>query len=182
MQIDGKDNNINGGKELDETKENPSSTLPFPAKEGEISLLKLLPYNTIGIFLVACIMKYDHVITLFEYGALLLKDRMELVYTFIAFVALLTVVYFVRRVLQQRWEAEKVSAGEREVLVDLYLQTKGEQWNKNKNWMSNLPIREWYGVKIENEGKNKGRIRKLILPHNNLEGKASPFHISKIII
>lgn len=62
----------------------------------------------------------------------------------------------------------------REYLVKLYHDTDGNNWYNNTNWLSDLPIDEWYGVYngsdniyyiVLNENKLKGRV--------NLQGCSS---------
>ncbi|MGE5500272.1 MAG: T9SS type A sorting domain-containing protein [Syntrophothermus sp.] len=36
-------------------------------------------------------------------------------------------------------------------LLDLYRSAKGENWKNKTNWKSNLPVGQWYGVKVENQ-------------------------------
>ena len=40
--------------------------------------------------------------------------------------------------------------GDRAALVALYNATDGVNWKRNKNWLSDLPIGEWYGVVTDN--------------------------------
>ncbi len=51
-------------------------------------------------------------------------------------------------------------------LVALYNSTDGVNWKDNTNWLSEKPFSEWYGVT-----ENEGRIVKLDLSHNYLEGE-----------
>ena len=41
---------------------------------------------------------------------------------------------------------------DREALVALYNATDGENWGNSVNWLSDLPLGEWYGV-ITNEDR-----------------------------
>jgi Leucine-rich repeat (LRR) protein len=60
-------------------------------------------------------------------------------------------------------------------LVTLYNATGGTSWTNNKNWLSNMPISEWYGVTVGTNG-SKGALNdttsviKLELSGNNLSG------------
>jgi Leucine-rich repeat (LRR) protein len=60
-------------------------------------------------------------------------------------------------------------------LITLYNSTGGSSWTNNTNWLSNLPISEWYGVTVGSNG-SKGSLNdttsviKLILSGNNLTG------------
>jgi hypothetical protein len=55
---------------------------------------------------------------------------------------------------------------DREALLLLYNDTNGNNWVKNTNWGSTKPISEWHGVKVN----RNGRVYKLILPRNNMNG------------
>ncbi|HEX5154329.1 MAG TPA: T9SS type A sorting domain-containing protein [Parafilimonas sp.] len=50
-------------------------------------------------------------------------------------------------------------------LVDFYNSTDGPNWKKNNNWLSALPVKNWYGVKVTG-----GRVTSLILTLNKLSG------------
>ena len=39
-----------------------------------------------------------------------------------------------------------ISTSDRDVLEDLYNATGGENWNRNDNWVTDVPIQFWYGV------------------------------------
>ena len=58
------------------------------------------------------------------------------------------------------------TATDREVLVRLYEATEGSNWVKNENWLTDVPLEEWYGVKTDSEG----RVINLFLIDNNLNG------------
>ena len=47
----------------------------------------------------------------------------------------------------------------------LYNAAGGFNWIKKRNWLSEEPLGEWYGVTVQN-----GRVTDLILPGNNLAG------------
>ena len=51
-------------------------------------------------------------------------------------------------------------------LVALYNATDGPNWTNNTNWMSDVPIGEWYGVETDEDG----RVTELDLGDNNLAG------------
>ena len=59
------------------------------------------------------------------------------------------------------------SLEDRLALVDLYNATNGANWQRNDNWLSEQPIRDWYGVTTE-EG---GRVKGLYLSDNQLTGE-----------
>src|SRR6478609_8734016 len=50
-------------------------------------------------------------------------------------------------------------------LVDFYNSTDGLHWKKNNNWLSALPVKNWYGVKVTGD-----RVTSLILNFNKLTG------------
>ena len=58
------------------------------------------------------------------------------------------------------------AATDKEVLVRLYEATEGSNWVKNENWLTDVPLEEWYGVKTDSEG----RVINLFLIDNNLNG------------
>lgn len=41
---------------------------------------------------------------------------------------------------------------EREILIAFYKATDGDNWTNNKNWCSDKPLGEWYGVTTDDEG------------------------------
>ena len=61
-------------------------------------------------------------------------------------------------------EADEIMR-ERQALMDLYNSTDGANWKNNKNWGSDKPLSEWYGV-----GTNRGHVRYLSLNDNGLKG------------
>ena len=67
-------------------------------------------------------------------------------------------------------EATKVAADailvDREALVALYNLTNGDNWTRNKNWLSDAALGEWYGVETNAEG----RVIGLNLWKNQLSG------------
>ncbi|MCY4530132.1 MAG: hypothetical protein OXD46_14005 [Chloroflexi bacterium] len=63
--------------------------------------------------------------------------------------------------------APEDSLEDREVLVQLYNALDGENWNINANWLTELPIRQWYGVTND----ASGRVNGLSLDGNELTGE-----------
>ena len=61
---------------------------------------------------------------------------------------------------------EAVIAKEREVLIEFYKATGGDNWKDNTNWCSDKPVGEWYGV----ETNAKGQVYYLKMFRNNLSG------------
>ena len=55
---------------------------------------------------------------------------------------------------------------DRQVLVELYNSTGGDNWVNNENWLSDLPLSEWYGV----ESRYNDRVTELDLAANGLSG------------
>lgn len=51
------------------------------------------------------------------------------------------------------------------VLVDLYNSANGKEWLLNYNWLTDKPVKHWYGIKILNK-----RVTEIALPSNNLKG------------
>ena len=56
---------------------------------------------------------------------------------------------------------------DRDPLVALYIATDGANWANNTNWLSGLPLSEWYGVTTDADG----RVTKLNLANNGLTGE-----------
>ena len=63
--------------------------------------------------------------------------------------------------------ATEDSLDDREALVQLYNALDGENWNNNANWLTERPIREWYGVTND----ASGRVTRLLLDSNGLAGE-----------
>lgn len=59
---------------------------------------------------------------------------------------------------------------DREILVRLYEATEGPNWKNNTNWLTEAPLREWYGVSAD----AGGRVRRLDLSFNGLHGVVPP--------
>lgn len=59
---------------------------------------------------------------------------------------------------------------ERAVLGILYEATGGDDWTRNDNWLSAVPLGEWYGVTTAADG----RVLGVVLPSNNLSGPIPP--------
>ena len=59
---------------------------------------------------------------------------------------------------------------DRAVLVALYHSTRGANWRNNRNWLSDRPIGEWYGVTTD----SNGRVTNLYLYLNGLTGEIPP--------
>ena len=55
---------------------------------------------------------------------------------------------------------------DRDALTALYNETGGPQWARNRNWLTDAPTGQWYGV-VLNES---GRVRGLRLSNNHLRG------------
>ena len=59
---------------------------------------------------------------------------------------------------------------DREVLVAFYESTDGPNWINSRNWLTDAPLREWYGV----DADAAGRVFELSLFANNLAGAIPP--------
>ena len=59
---------------------------------------------------------------------------------------------------------------DREILEILYEATGGPNWTNNDNWLTDAPLRDWYGV----GGGGDGRVLYLGLSANNLSGSIPP--------
>ena len=58
---------------------------------------------------------------------------------------------------------------ERDILIQFYHDTGGDNWADNDNWCSDKPLEEWYGVQCNNEG----RVIDLDLNNNHLSGNGT---------
>ena len=63
------------------------------------------------------------------------------------------------------------SPPDREVLEVLFKATGGERWTRRDGWLSDAPVREWYGVQTDAE---EGHVKGLLLGYNNLTGSLPP--------
>ena len=64
---------------------------------------------------------------------------------------------------------------DREILEILYNETGGPDWTNNANWLTDAPLRNWYGVEVDGEGRVSGLS--LIVNNfvgNNLTGRIPP--------
>ena len=63
--------------------------------------------------------------------------------------------------------AAEDSLEDRQVLVELFGALNGENWTNNTNWLTERPIREWYGITSD----ASGRVDGLVLGSNGLTGE-----------
>ncbi|WP_420633810.1 leucine-rich repeat domain-containing protein [Candidatus Palauibacter sp.] len=63
-----------------------------------------------------------------------------------------------------------VGAPDRAVLVQFHDATGGPNWSRNDNWLTDAPVAEWYGVRVNGQG----RITHLSLRDNNIKGSIPP--------
>ena len=66
--------------------------------------------------------------------------------------------------------AVAVSDPDRAALVALYKATGGKYWTNRDNWLSDVPLKDWYGVEVNAEG----RVISLELLENGLVGHLPP--------
>jgi len=59
---------------------------------------------------------------------------------------------------------------DREALVALYDATYGQIWANDRNWLSDAPLSDWYGITTD----EIGRVEGLHLPNNNMRGVLPP--------
>ncbi len=59
---------------------------------------------------------------------------------------------------------------QREALIAFYKATDGPNWTRNDNWMTNVPISEWYGVGVS----RAGNVASLFLGYNGVRGTIPP--------
>ena len=58
----------------------------------------------------------------------------------------------------------------RDALVALYHATDGDNWTGNRNWLSDEPLDDWFGVTADDDG----RVTRLDLSQNQLNGEIPP--------
>ena len=61
-------------------------------------------------------------------------------------------------------------SGDRDALTALYRATGGQSWRHSDNWLTNAPLREWYGVNID----SAGRVVSVELSDNGLRNSIPP--------
>ena len=66
--------------------------------------------------------------------------------------------------------AECALLSDREALVALYEATDGPNWTNSENWLTDAPLAQWHGVRVDREG----RVTRLELPENGLAGRLPP--------
>ena len=59
---------------------------------------------------------------------------------------------------------------ERDALEALYHSTAGENWTTNARWLTDAPLKHWYGVRVD----SLGQVVELNLYENNLTGSIPP--------
>lgn len=55
-------------------------------------------------------------------------------------------------------------------LTAFYAATEGASWARNDHWLTDRPLSEWHGVRLDGDG----RVVRLILTNNNLSGRIPP--------
>ena len=65
---------------------------------------------------------------------------------------------------------------ERKILIDFYKSTGGDNWDNNTNWCSNAPLRDWYGVRTNEDDK----VISIELDNNNLINDANLLGLNKL--
>ncbi len=66
---------------------------------------------------------------------------------------------------------------ERDILIEFYKATGGDNWTNNTNWCSDKPLSEWYGVETDKEGNVAG----ISLQFNNLTNQADLTGLNKLV-
>ena len=66
--------------------------------------------------------------------------------------------------------AECAPPTDREALVALYEATDGPNWTNSENWLTDAPLAQWHGVRVDREG----RITRLELDGHGLAGRLPP--------
>ena len=76
--------------------------------------------------------------------------------------------------------APEDSLEDREVLAKLYDSLDGENWTNNTNWLTERPIREWYGVTNDASGRVVGLVlRKERIDRGATGGVGQPLQPAK---
>jgi len=52
------------------------------------------------------------------------------------------------------------------ILMDLFQDSNGKQWNIRTNWGSDRPLSDWHGITLN----TKGYVRKIVIHNNNIDG------------
>ena len=71
---------------------------------------------------------------------------------------------------QQSFAVTVTASADREALVAFYDATGGDNWSRNDNWLTDAPLEDWYGVRVN----RAGQVVSLILAINNLRGRIPP--------
>ena len=83
-------------------------------------------------------------------------------------------------VAQTEAEAELIRAQERAILVSFYHATGGPNWHNRTNWLSDLPVDRWHGIRASGTIDNQGRVNRIALVSNNLQG-IIPSNLSQLV-
>ena len=62
------------------------------------------------------------------------------------------------------------ASSDREALQALYHAAGGSSWTRGDNWLTDAPLREWFGVEVD----DANRVRRLLLADNGLKGSIPP--------
>ncbi len=65
----------------------------------------------------------------------------------------------------------------REKLIKFYHDTGGPNWTHNDNWCSDKPLKDWYGIKID---QNNSSLFRINLEGNNLSGNGDLSNCKKV--
>ena len=71
---------------------------------------------------------------------------------------------------QQSFLVTVTASADRQALVAFFEAAGGENWSRNDNWLTDAPLKDWYGVRVN----RAGRVVSLDLAINNLRGRISP--------
>jgi hypothetical protein len=150
---------------------------PEEVAEKPPDLLSFFPVSTLAILGILCMFKYELVVEVIgEYAyeldvsepTLLALALAGVVLTmFLAKVGWYVVLKFQANRAVQKAKNELL-ARERDALVQIYESLGGAKWKKNQNWCSSKEVHTWKGVKLDHA---TGRVNKLLLPDNDLEGE-----------
>ena len=61
-------------------------------------------------------------------------------------------------------------SSDRDILEIFYDASGGPNWTNKDNWLTDAPLKDWYGVEVDGEG----RVSELVIYDNNLTGRIPP--------
>jgi hypothetical protein len=86
------------------------------------------------------------------------------------------VVSLAPRAVSMPQPTSDVPPAERQILMEFFAATGGEQWTKRGGWGTSTPVCDWFGVICDflDGDASRPNVRSLSLPFNNLTGQVPP--------